>query len=119
MPTYAGPRSYSKKTAELSDRADTLRKQVDDGADAQRVNKVFGQFTDEQKAAVKAIDHNLNNKEAEAEALDQRIADEYPAGTTVDGRKSRNKAKYGEPQKLANGGAVGGPKWYGKKAKTK
>jgi hypothetical protein len=114
MATYAGPSSYSDKTRRLSGKAQKLRDEVDSGAEAQKVNRVFGQ-SDRQKEEIKAIDHVLNMKESMAEDLEQQVADEYPKGTQVYGKKSRNKAGYGEPKKYADGGMVGDRRSYGKK----
>ena len=101
MPTYAEPWRWSPKTREMEEKKRLLRQQIEQGAQAQKFNRVFGQFTDKQRAGIAAIDENLNLKEADAEMYDQRIADEYPQGTTFSGGiESRNQAGYGQPQQL-------------------
>ena len=100
MATFDGPYGYSRKTAMIAKLRDSLGKQISQGADAQKINKVFGQFTEKQRSAVNAIDSALNRKEAEAEALDQQIMDQYPAGTYGGGLKSRNVSEYGIPPQL-------------------
>lgn len=114
MGTYADPRRWSDKTRRLDDKRLDLRKKVDDAADAQKINRVFS-LTEKQKAEVDAIDHVANVRESEAEDIEQRIADEYPSGTKVFDRKSRNKAGYGKPKKFASGGMVGCDRNYSKR----
>lgn len=97
MPTYADPWRYSEKTRRLEDMRRKLLEDVRKGTEAQRYNKVFGQFTEKQRSGVKAIDEMLNRKEAEAEVLNQQIMDQYPGGATGDGLMSRNIAPYGMP----------------------
>jgi hypothetical protein len=114
MATYAGPSSYSDKTRRLSSEAQKMRDEVASGAVAQIGNRVFGQ-SKRQKEEIKAVDHVLNMKESMAEDLEQQVADEYPKGTQVYGKSSRNKAGHGEPKKYAGGGMVGDRRSYGKK----
>jgi len=97
MSDYVGPNRWNDKTAESNKRARQLRKEVAEGADAQRYNYVFGTHSDKGRAEYDALNKELNAKEEEAEALDQRMLDQYPKGTTSDGRTSRNRAGYGKP----------------------
>lgn len=97
MPTFAQPWNYSRKTALLEALRRKAESDVYKGAQAQVINKVFGQFTDKQKSDVKAIDEMLNRKEQEAEMYSQRIANEYPSGTSVAGYNSMNTQPYGMP----------------------
>ena len=53
-------------------RADSIRTTISGNSEAQRVNKVFGQFTQKNRDAVKAIDSEINLKEQDAEMYDER-----------------------------------------------
>lgn len=101
MPTYAN--NYSAKTVRdreaLREAQDVERK----GRDSERSFSLADTPAD--KAAKS---HVQNMKESAREDAEQRVIDNYPAGTKDgDGRKSRNKAGYGKPAQFANGGLVG------------
>ena len=97
MPTYSGPSGYSAKTAQMDKARRKLNEQVEGGRKAQEINKVFGQFTEKQRAEVRALDHLLNIKEEESEGLSQQIMDQYPKGAFGGGYESRNMNEYGQP----------------------
>jgi len=107
MPTYDSPEGFSVRSALAAAMKKQLDKEIEQGRQAQRVNKVFGQFTPEQKAKVQAIDAILNMKEQESELQAQKMANAYPAGTTVGGLASQNTAGYGQlPQMPVDPSAV-------------
>jgi hypothetical protein len=61
------------------------------------------------EASDAAIRHIENMKESMAEDAEQQVADQYPKGTKVYDRMSRNRAKYGKPVDLPpEGKAKGG-----------
>jgi|DEB19_MinimDraft_3_1074340.scaffolds.fasta_scaffold125654_1 hypothetical protein len=103
MPAYVPPSGWNAKAQESDARSTKLRKQVEEGRQAQRYNSVFGTHTQSGRDNYDALNKLLNLKEEEAEALDQRALDQYPKGTKMDGRTSRNRAGYGKPVDLPDG----------------
>ena len=118
MATYVEPSRWNKYAEESAERSDKLKKEVDEGKEAQRYNRVFGTHSQRGKDNYAAINKQLNLKEEESEALDQRALDQYPKGTTSSGRTSRNRAEHGKPvdlpdpqvEKKATGGKVSASK---------
>jgi hypothetical protein len=112
MATYAPPSSWNKTAREASERAEKLRKDVEENSSGSaRILRSFNALAGRKaaKAEEDALQHRLNVKESMAEDEDQNVADQYPKGTTYDGRKSRNKAEYGKPKDLpVDGKAKGG-----------
>lgn len=100
MPTYDSPSGFSRASALADAKRRKLEAEIEQGRLSQRVNKVFGQFTPEQRAGVQAIDALLNMKEQEAELEAQKVANAYPAGTTVGGLASQNIAGYGQTPQM-------------------
>jgi hypothetical protein len=105
MPAYVPPSGWNAKAQESDARSTKLRKQVEEGRQAQRYNSVFGTHTQSGRDNYDAVNKLLNLKEEEAEALDQRALDQYPKDTKMDGRTSRNRAKYGKPVDLPDADA--------------
>ena len=91
MATYVGPEQWNKATKESAERRAIIKKAIDD--DSYSLGPGWDTL-EVRRAARNAV---TNIKESEIEDLDQRIADQYPAGTTYAGRKSRNRAGYGKP----------------------
>jgi len=89
MATYVEPERWNKATKEAAERRDIIKKSLDDAT--------YQPGDGWAPLAVKRAARNAvtNIKESEIEDLDQRIADQYPSGTTYAGRKSRNKSGYG------------------------
>jgi hypothetical protein len=100
MSAYVEPERWNEKSKESAERANKLRDEIKQGTDAQRYNYVFGTHSKKGRAEYDAINHQLNMKEAEKEDLEQRALDQYPKGTTMGSRKSRNRAEYGKPVDL-------------------
>jgi hypothetical protein len=100
MGAYVEPERWNDKAKESAERAAKLRKDVAEGKDAQRYNYVFGTHSKTGRDNYAAINKELNLKEEEAEALDQRALDQYPKGTTMGGMTSRNRAEHGKPVDL-------------------
>lgn len=101
MSTYAGPRQWNDKARRAADEGDESRSKV-----AKRGTLFIGNSD-------AAASHNArqNMDESMAEDADQRVVDQYPAGTKSNGGtsvKSRNKSGYGKPVAYANGGLVTG-----------
>ena len=73
------------------------------------------------EASDAAIRHVENIKESIAEDAEQQVADQYPKGTKIYGRTSRNRAGYGKPIDLPpEGKAKGGKvKAYAKGGKVR
>lgn len=112
MATYAEPARWNKTAAEASERAEKLRKDVEDSSSGsakifRSLNALAGKKA--AKAEEEALQHRLNIKESMAEDEEQNVADQYPKGTTYEGRKSRNKAGYGKKVDLpVDGKSKGG-----------
>jgi hypothetical protein len=112
--TYVEPERWNKTAASASTRAKELRSQIEKTP----------RPTMESSVDAAARNSRLNNKESEAEDAEQQALDQYPAGTTSGGRKSRNTAGYDKPVKLpmkkggvakyAKGGSIDGCAQRGK-----
>ena len=102
MATYVGPEQWNDNARESAARSRKLKDEVKDGANAQHYNYVFGTHSKSGRDNYDAINKELNLKEEESEALDQRALDQYPKGTTSGSRTSRNRAGYGKPVDLPN-----------------
>ena len=100
MGQYVEPERWNEKSKEAAERANKLRDEIKQGTDAQRYNYVFGTHSKKGRAEYDAINHLLNVKESEKEDLEQRALDQYPKGTKMGGRTSRNRAEYGNPVDL-------------------
>ena len=103
MATYAEPARWNKTAAGASERAEKLRKDVEENSSGsskilRSLNALAGKKA--AKAEEDALQHRLNIKESMAEDEEQNVADQYPKGTSYAGRKSRNKAEYGKPKDL-------------------
>lgn len=112
MGTYDAPWGWNKTAREASERAEKLRKDVEENSSGSaRILRSFNALAGKKaaKAEEDALQHRLNIKESMAEDEDQNVVDQYPKGTTYDGRKSRNKAGYGKKVDLpVDGKAKGG-----------
>jgi hypothetical protein len=114
MATYAEPYRWNKTAREASERAEKLRKDVEENSsDSSKILRSLNSLAGKKaaKAEEDALQHRLNIKESMAEDEDQNVADQYPKGTTYGGLKSRNKAEYGKKVDLpmegkAKGGTV-------------
>ena len=100
MGAYVEPERWNEKSKESAERANKLRDDVEEGRKAQRYNYVFGTHSKKGRAEYDALNHQLNMKESEKEDLEQRALDQYPKGTTMGSRTSRNRADYGKPVDL-------------------
>jgi len=100
MATFASPDKWTDFAKESNARSIQLKKEVEEGRQAQRYNKVFGTFSGKGKSDYAAVNSLLNMKEAEAEDLDQRTLDQYPKGAKRGSSTSRNRAEYGKPVDL-------------------
>jgi hypothetical protein len=100
MGQYVEPERWNEKSKESAERANKLRDEVEAGRKTQRYNYVFGTHSKKGRAEYDGLNHQLNVKESEKEDLEQRALDQYPKGTTMGGRTSRNRADYGKPVDL-------------------
>jgi hypothetical protein len=100
MATYVEPERWNDKSKESATRSRKLKDEVAEGANAQRYNYVFVTHSKSGRDNYDAINKQLNLKEEESEALDQRALDQYPKGTKAGSRTSRNRAEYGKPVDL-------------------
>lgn len=117
MATYNPPEQWNREAAESAKEAKRLRKMVEDSSSpSSRIMQTFGHLRGKKQAEAEsaAIRHLENIRESEAEALEQRAADQYPKGTSLkfsDDRpavKSRNRAGYGKKPDIPEGYAKGG-----------
>lgn len=114
MATYVEPERWNKASKEAAGDAKAARSRM-----AARESKAFAgksgamgdnpffSSKDDRKAGDAAYDAVQNMDESMAEDADQRTVDQYPKGTKLDGRESRNKAGYGKTPAFANGGVIG------------
>ena len=96
MPSYAEPDRWNKETVDATSRRREIEKAIA-STELLRDSKRTPLASDKQHAAEDAgTEHVLNTMEADTEDMDQRIADQYPAGTQHNGKTSRNRAGYGK-----------------------
>jgi len=100
MPTFVPASQWNDSAKESDARSSKLRKEVEEGRKAQNYNYVFGRHSKSGRDNYDAINKELNLKEEEAEALNQRALDQYPKGTKQGSMTSRNRADYGKPVDL-------------------